>query len=757
MDEVALDVEAEDVACAFSTASSGVSASLTPPALPRPPVLTWALTTTGLPMRSATPRAASAVSTVSPGEHGDAVLGEELLRLVLHEVHEVVLSARLTLSREANDRRRPPTGADARCDRRHRALRRWGGLADVLAHPLDDRHRRGAGREDLRDAERLELRDVVLGDDPAAEDDDVVGAALAQQLHHPGEQRHVGAGQHRQADAVGVLLDRRLDDLLRASGAGRCRRPPCPRRAAPARRPWRRGRARRGRAWRRRRGSGRRRWSRGLLQGGRATVAVGEYAPVTAPAWQARCSQGAVPVEVPRPAATRRPGPATCRARRSRVLRLPTAVAAVWDFSAYGGSFGEDDATALVAAADLARRERRAAAHGRPVAAAPGCRRAWRRWSASRAPGSRCTRSAGAGCRTCRSPTRRPPAACGSRSVSGADLRVAVDGRDGRLRRAAGRRGGDRDGAAAGQPHRRVGVRGRAASTRCCPPTTCPAGSRPSLRALTPDPRRPGARRRPVAGRGRLGAGAALARPRPSGGAELLALLLDDAVALRAPRGDETVAAVLGRAAGRPAVGRRAGRPAGRAADAGRLPPRGPGVPARRPARPAGAVAGRHPRRRAGHRVRGRRHRPGDGRRDGRPAAPAAAPRSRSSTARAAPGGALAAAVTDVCSLTPTAGSPRSRPRGPRRRCAARRGVRRPAAPHPRRPARPRRGRRARGRPADALVAPGAQPGGTARAARRPRARSSRRAGTADAPLTRHPPARGAMSWPGRPPSCQRR
>ncbi|MCU1674595.1 MAG: carboxyl transferase [Frankiales bacterium] len=34
--------------------------------------------------------------------------------------------------------------------------------------------------------------------------------------------------------------------------------------------------------------------------------------------------------------------------------RLPRAVAAVWDFSVYGGSFGEDDATVLVAAADAA-------------------------------------------------------------------------------------------------------------------------------------------------------------------------------------------------------------------------------------------------------------------------------------------------------------------------------------------------------------------------------------------------------------------
>src|SRR3954469_19969446 len=61
---------------ARATASSGVSASLTPPALPRPPVLTCALTTTGLPMRSATPRAASAVLMVSPGSTGTPCLAK---------------------------------------------------------------------------------------------------------------------------------------------------------------------------------------------------------------------------------------------------------------------------------------------------------------------------------------------------------------------------------------------------------------------------------------------------------------------------------------------------------------------------------------------------------------------------------------------------------------------------------------------------------------------------------------------------------
>ena len=38
--------------------------------------------------------------------------------------------------------------------------------------------------------------------------------ALAHELGEPGEQRHVGAGEHREADGVGVLLDDGLDDLL---------------------------------------------------------------------------------------------------------------------------------------------------------------------------------------------------------------------------------------------------------------------------------------------------------------------------------------------------------------------------------------------------------------------------------------------------------------------------------------------------------------------------------------------------------------
>ncbi len=64
---------------------------------------------------------------------------------------------------------------------------------------------------------------------------------------------------------------------------------------------------------------------------------------------------------VPVPAARRDPSRWPGYEPRSavRVLRLPVGlVAAVWDFGAYGGSFGEDDAGALVAAAELARSTR---------------------------------------------------------------------------------------------------------------------------------------------------------------------------------------------------------------------------------------------------------------------------------------------------------------------------------------------------------------------------------------------------------------
>ena len=65
--------------------------------------------------------------------------------------------------------------------------------------------------------------------------------------------------------------------------------------------------------------------------------------------------------EVPVPTTRRNPArwPGYEPKTAVRVLRLQVGlIAAVWDFTAYGGSFGKNDATALVAAAELARSTR---------------------------------------------------------------------------------------------------------------------------------------------------------------------------------------------------------------------------------------------------------------------------------------------------------------------------------------------------------------------------------------------------------------
>ena len=55
---------------AFASASSGEAASWMPPALPRPPTSTCALTTTGPPSCSAAFRASSGVVATTPSDTG---------------------------------------------------------------------------------------------------------------------------------------------------------------------------------------------------------------------------------------------------------------------------------------------------------------------------------------------------------------------------------------------------------------------------------------------------------------------------------------------------------------------------------------------------------------------------------------------------------------------------------------------------------------------------------------------------------------
>ncbi len=73
----------------------------------------------------------------------------------------------------------------------------------------------GAGRKELGHPDLLELGDIGVGDDSAAEDDDFIESALVQELQHPRKERHMRAGKERKANGVGILLQRGLGDLLR--------------------------------------------------------------------------------------------------------------------------------------------------------------------------------------------------------------------------------------------------------------------------------------------------------------------------------------------------------------------------------------------------------------------------------------------------------------------------------------------------------------------------------------------------------------
>src|SRR5262249_13791739 len=88
-------------------------------------------------------------------------------------------------------------------------------LAEGGLDPVDDVVGGSARREDLGHAHPLQFGDVGVGDDAAAEHGDIRGAAFGEQFQDPPELGHVRAGQNRQPDRCGVLLERGGHDLLR--------------------------------------------------------------------------------------------------------------------------------------------------------------------------------------------------------------------------------------------------------------------------------------------------------------------------------------------------------------------------------------------------------------------------------------------------------------------------------------------------------------------------------------------------------------
>src|SRR4051794_12603737 len=169
------------MSAARAAASSGLCASFTPPALPRPPVLTWALTTTvPPPSRSAPARASSGVSATAASSTGTPCSANRSrawysnrstvprprlrIRLSLARLLAVVGCRRGPPAPYVGSRSEPRPGVRRACHRvprRRTALRAppgtWLGGWHVLADPLHDRRRRGPGREDLGHAELLQL------------------------------------------------------------------------------------------------------------------------------------------------------------------------------------------------------------------------------------------------------------------------------------------------------------------------------------------------------------------------------------------------------------------------------------------------------------------------------------------------------------------------------------------------------------------------------------------------------------------------
>jgi acetyl-CoA carboxylase carboxyltransferase component len=226
----------------------------------------------------------------------------------------------------------------------------------------------------------------------------------------------------------------------------------------------------------------------------------------------------------------------------------------VWDFTAYGGSFGEQDATALCAAAELAVREHRPLL---TLVRSGGTRLQEGMAALVGIPRARLALLDLAAAGLPHLSVADAPTTGGVwiSVASAADLRIAVDGATVGF---AGPRVVEavtgtlpEEGSHTAQSAYDAGL-----VDAVLPGEQVPGWVEASLRALTPAPvdvpPLPAPAEPPTDGGW---AQVQRARARTRSGAALLADLLHDRVHLRAPRGDESVAACLGRLAGRPAVG----------------------------------------------------------------------------------------------------------------------------------------------------------------------------------------------------------
>jgi hypothetical protein len=90
---------------------------------------------------------------------------------------------------------------------------RFAGVERSL-EPGTDGVERGSGGEDLGHPQALQLGHIVVWHDPAAEHQDVVEVPGGQFIEHAWEEGEMGAGEHREAHGIGVLLANGLGHLL---------------------------------------------------------------------------------------------------------------------------------------------------------------------------------------------------------------------------------------------------------------------------------------------------------------------------------------------------------------------------------------------------------------------------------------------------------------------------------------------------------------------------------------------------------------
>lgn len=270
--------------------------------------------------------------------------------------------------------------------------------------------------------------------------------------------------------------------------------------------------------------------------------------------WRAALLADATRIDVPVVARNPAAWPGYVPRQAVSVWRLPSGpVAAAWDFSAHGGSFGEDDATALVEAARLAVAERRPLL---TLVRSGGTRLQEGLAALVGIPRARLALLDLAAAGLPHLSVADAPTTGGVwiSVTSGADLRCAVEGAT------VGFAGPRVVEAVTGVLPAEGSHTASSAYAAGLVDAVLPGGEVAGwlarvLTALTAAPVEVPAPRDGVAPDRTGWEQVQAARARTVSGAALLRQLVADAVSLQAPRGDRTVSAVVGRLAGRPVVG----------------------------------------------------------------------------------------------------------------------------------------------------------------------------------------------------------